>query len=377
METGAPLRLRPDELVRYGRHLSLQDFGLDAQERLKSARVAVVGLGGLGCPAVMYLAAAGVGTIGLIDGDRVDLSNLQRQILYGDDDVGERKVAVAARKLARMNPNVNIRQHSVRLDSSNALDVLAGYDIVLDGTDNFPTRYLINDATVLLGIPSVHGSVLRFEGRVSVFGTVDGPCYRCLYPEPPPPGVVQDCQDAGVLGVMPGLVGVLQATEVIKSVCEVGDTLAGRLLIIDGLSMRFQAFMVARDPDCPMCATRAIRQLIDYEAFCGNGSSGVVSLSPAAVQQRLAAGAQVLDVREPWEWEISRLPGARLVPLSELEGQLGTFDRHRDVVIYCHRGIRSAEAVRRLQTAGFSRVAHLEGGIDRWSVEVDPEVARY
>lgn len=377
METGAPLRLRPDELVRYGRHLSLQDFGLEAQERLKSARVAVVGLGGLGCPAVMYLAAAGVGTIGLIDGDRVDLSNLQRQVLYGDDDIGERKVDVAARKLARMNPDVNIRQHPVRLDSGNALDVLAGYDIVLDGTDNFPTRYLINDATVLLGIPSVHGSVLRFEGRVSVFGTVDGPCYRCLYPEPPPPGVVQDCQDAGVLGVMPGLVGVLQATEVIKSVCEVGDTLAGRLLIIDGLSMRFQTFMVARDPDCPMCATRAIRQLIDYEAFCGNGSSGVVSLSPAAVRQRLEAGALCLDVREPWEWAISRLPGARLVPLSELEGQLGTFDRHRDVVIYCHRGIRSAEAVRRLQTAGFSRVAHLEGGIDRWSVEVDPEVARY
>src|SRR5688572_6817015 len=348
--------LRPDELARYGRHLTLPEFGLEGQQRLKAARVAVVGLGGLGSPAALYLAAAGIGTMGLIDGDRVDLTNLQRQVLYDDADVGSPKVDVASRRLARMNPDVQIRSFATRLDSGNALEILQDFDIVLDGSDNFPTRYLVNDATVLLGIPSVHGSVLRFEGRVSVFGTIDGHCYRCLYPEPPPPGVVQDCQDAGVLGVMPGLVGVLQATEVIKSVCDLGDRLAGRLLIIDALTMRFQAFTVARDPDCPMCATRAIRQLVDYEAFCGNGSSGVVSLSPAAVQQRLKAGAQFLDVREPWEWAISRLPGARLVPLSELEGQLGTFDRHRDVVVYCHRGVRSAEAVRRLQAAGFSRV---------------------
>src|SRR5262245_22723865 len=239
-EVGSHAELRPDELIRYGRHLSLPDVGIAGQEKLRAAKVAIVGLGGLGSPAAMYLAAAGVGTLGLIDGDRVELSNLQRQVLYGDDDIGRPKVEVAARRLSRMNPDVELLLFAGRLDSSNAMEVLKGFDIVLDGSDNFPTRYLVNDATVLLGVPSVHGSVLRFEGRVSVFGTKDGPCYRCLYPEPPPPGVVQDCHDAGVLGVMPGLVGVLQATEVIKTICNIGDSMAGRLLIVDGLGLRFQ-----------------------------------------------------------------------------------------------------------------------------------------
>jgi adenylyltransferase/sulfurtransferase len=368
--------LEPDELARYGRHLSLLEFGVDGQRRLKEAKVAIVGLGGLGSPAALYLAAAGVGTLGLIDGDRVDLTNLQRQVLYDEGDIGALKVEVASRKLSRMNASVAIGVHAVRLDSSNAIDVLKDYDIVLDGTDNFPTRYLVNDATVLLGIPSVHGSVLRFEGRASVLGTSDGPCYRCLYPDPPPPGVVQDCHDAGVLGVMPGLIGVLQAMEVIKWICGLGDTLAGRLLIVDGLSLRFQSFSVAKDPACPMCSTHQITSLIDYEDFC-NGASHVTTLTPAAAAPRLSSDTQLLDVREPWEWEICRLPGARLMPLSELESQLSTLDPSREILVYCHRGSRSVAAVNRLVAAGFSRVSHLEGGIDRWSVEVDGSVARY
>jgi len=369
-------QLEPYELARYGRHLSLPEFGVDGQRRLKEAKVAIVGLGGLGSPAALYLAAAGVGTLGLIDGDRVDLTNLQRQVLYDEGDIGALKVEVASRKLSRMNASVAIGVHAVRLDSSNAIDVLKDYDIVLDGTDNFPTRYLVNDATVLLGIPSVHGSVLRFEGRASVLGTSDGPCYRCLYPDPPPPGVVQDCHDAGVLGVMPGLIGVLQAMEVIKWICGLGDTLAGRLLIVDGLSLRFQSFSVAKDPACPMCSTHQITSLIDYEDFC-NGASHVTTLTPAAAAPRLSSDTQLLDVREPWEWEICRLPGARLMPLSELESQLSTLDPSREILVYCHRGSRSVAAVNRLVAAGFSRVSHLEGGIDRWSVEVDGSVARY
>lgn len=369
-------RLGPDELVRYGRHLSLPEFGLQGQRRLKQAKVAIVGLGGLGSPAALYLAAAGVGTLGLIDGDRVDLTNLQRQVLYDEGDLGAAKVEVASRKLSRMNPAITIAAHPLRLTSSNAIEVLKDFDIVLDGTDNFPTRYLVNDASVLLGIPSVHGSVLRFEGRVSLFGTNDGPCYRCLYPDPPPRGVVQDCQDAGVLGVMPGLIGVLQATEVIKWICELGDSLAGRLLIVDGLRLRFQSFKVAKDPACPMCGTHEITSLIDYEEFC-NGGSLITTLAPSAAVPRLSPETQVLDVREPWEWEICRLPGARLLPLSELESQLSTLDPSREILVYCHRGSRSAAAVSRLQAAGFSRVSHLEGGIDRWSVEVDDSVARY
>ena len=337
-----------------------------------------MGLGGLGSPAALYLAAAGVGTIGLIDGDRVDYSNLQRQVLYGDADVGRSKAEVAEERVKHLNPGVAVRAFPQRLDSTNALATLGGFDIVLDGSDNFPTRYLVNDATVLLGIPHVHGSVLRFEGRVSVFGTAEGPCYRCLYPEPPPPGVVQDCHDAGVLGVLPGLVGMLQATEVIKVLCSLGETLAGRLLVVDGLGTRFQAFRVARDPACPMCATRTITSLVDYEAFCSPRATEVQALAPGDAASRLKRdGVQLLDVREPWEWSLCRLPGARLVPLGELDDAFASLDPRRETVVYCHRGTRSASAVRRLMAAGFTNVSHLEGGIDRWSVEVDSSVARY
>jgi adenylyltransferase/sulfurtransferase len=278
-----------------------------------------------------------------------------------------------------MNPDVSIQPHPYRLDSTNALRVLEDFDIVLDGTDNFPTRYLVNDATVMLGIPSVHGSVFRFEGRVSVFGTSEGPCYRCLYPAPPPPGVVQDCSDAGVLGVLPGLVGVLQATEVIKTICRFGDSLDGRLLIVEGLGLRFQTIRTARDPECPMCGTHTLRELIDYEAFCGVATrvAGIATISSSSLASRLIPGAQIIDVREPWEWEICRLPGARLIPLGDLEAHLGTLDPQREVIVYCHRGTRSADAVRRLQLAGFGRVAHLEGGIDRYAAEVDGRVPRY
>jgi adenylyltransferase/sulfurtransferase len=369
-------RLLPDEVARYGRHLALPEFGVEGQERLKAAKVAIVGLGGLGSPAALYLAAAGVGTLGLIDGDRVDVTNLQRQVLYDELDLGEPKVAVAARRLSKMNSRLRVESFPNRLDSSNALDVLGGFDIVVDGSDNFPTRYLVNDATVLLGIPSIHGSVLRFEGRVSVFGLENGPCYRCLYPEPPPPGVVQDCQDAGVLGVMPGLIGVLQATEVVKTLCGIGDTLAGRLLIVDGLGFQFRTFAIAKDPRCPLCSTHQIRALIDYEDFCGGGVP-VSALSPSEAVPRLTRETQVLDVREPWEWQICRLPGARLVPLGELDDQLESLDPEREILVYCHRGSRSEAAVSRLRAAGFTRVMHLEGGIDRWSVEVDGSVARY
>lgn len=354
-------------------------MGIEGQRRLKDAKVAIVGLGGLGSPAAMYLAAAGVGTLGLIDGDRVDLSNLQRQVLYGDADVGERKADVATRRLRQMNPHVTLHAHPRALASHNALELLGGYDIVLDGTDNFPARYLINDATVLLGIPSVHGSVLRFEGRVSVFGTTDGPCYRCLYPEPPPPGVIQDCNDAGVLGVLPGFVGILQATEVIKFVAGIGESLAGRLLLVDGLGLRFQTIRIARDPQCPMCGTREIRQLIDYEAFCHPAIDwrDVANITATQLANTMHPAIQIVDVREPWEWEIGRLPRARLIPLTELEDQIASLDPQREVVVYCHHGTRSMYAAQQLKAAGFARVANLEGGIDRWSVDVDSGVSRY
>lgn len=374
-----PAGLLPSELVRYQRHLSLAGFGMDGQLRLRGAKVAIVGVGGLGCPAAMYLTAAGVGTLALIDGDLVDPSNLQRQVLFTDHDVGKPKAEVAAARLAAMNGEVTIRRRVLRLDSGNALAELAGYDLVIDGSDNFPTRYLVNDATVLLGIPSVHGSVLRFEGRVALLGTKTGPCYRCLYPEPPPPGVVQDCSDAGVLGVMPGLIGVLQATEAIKWLCGLGDTQDRRLMVVDGLSLRFQSFAVSRDEGCPMCATRRIRSLIDYEAFCAPRphTPDIAALSPAEMAARLGSASQVLDVREPWEWEICRIPGSRLTPLGQLDAAMMSLDRRAETIVYCHRGTRSLQAARRLRAAGFDHVAHLDGGIDRWSVEQDAGVPRY
>jgi adenylyltransferase/sulfurtransferase len=327
----------------------------------------------------MYLAAAGVGRIGVVDFDVVDYSNLQRQIIHGTPDVGRSKLASAKDRLEAINPHIEVLTYETALSSENAFDLFADYDVILDGTDNFPTRYLTNDACVLLGKPNAYGSIFRFEGQASVFATKDGPCYRCLYPEPPPPGLVPSCAEGGVLGVLPGVIGVIQATEVIKTICRLGDSLAGRLLIIDGLGTRFQTFRVSRDADCPMCSTREIRELVDYEAFCGgaSGEVGIAVLSPADVAPRLSQATQVIDVREPWEWEICRLPGAQLVPLAELEYHIGTLDPQRETIVYCHRGVRSVDAAHRLQAAGFTRVAHLAGGIDRWSVEMDASVARY
>lgn len=373
--------LTSEEIGRYSRHLLLPEIGEEGQARLRASRVAIVGVGGLGCPAALYLAAAGIGTLGLIDPDRVHVSNLHRQILYGDGDVGRLKCDVAAERLAAINPLVAIERHSVALAAHNALEILAGYDVVLDGTDNFPARYLVNDACVLLGRPNVYGSVLRFEGRLSVFCTPDGPCYRCLFPVPPPPESVPDCATAGVLGVMPGQIGVLQATEAVKWLTGSGDPLVGRLLLVDALRMRFRTVTLERDPACPACGTRELRRLIDYEQFCGTGpaTAGISALSPSDLRRRLEMGdpPQLVDVREPWEWAIARLPGAVLIPLGRLEELLGSLDAARETVVYCHHGTRSLTAAAMLTAAGFVRVANLEGGIERWSAEVDAGLPRY
>ena len=385
----SPAPLDADELQRYHRHLILPEVGADGQRRLKAARVLLIGAGGLGSPAALYLAAAGVGHLGVVDADDVELSNLQRQVLHDTESVGTPKVDSAAARLRALNPHVDVVAHHTRLTSTNALRLLADYDVVVDGSDNFPTRYLINDACVLLGKPNVYGSVLRFEGQASVFSFGDGPCYRCLFREPPPSELVQNCADSGVLGVVPGLIGVVQATETIKLITGAGETLSGRLLLVDGLRMRFRTIDVARDPECRACGTREITTLIDYEVFCGVGPEARVQeqspderddeITPEALAERMTAGAapELLDVREPYEWSIARLPDARLVPLDALPDAVGTLDRGAELVVYCHHGMRSAAAVAWLRERGFRRARNLVGGIDRWSREVDPSTRRY
>jgi sulfur-carrier protein adenylyltransferase/sulfurtransferase len=384
--------LAPDELQRYHRHLILPELGEEGQRRLKAARVLLVGAGGLGSPAALYLAAAGVGHLGIVDADAVELSNLQRQVLHDTGSVGMPKVASAEARLRAINPHVDVASHDARLTSANAMALLDAYDAIVDGSDNFPTRYLINDACVLLGKPYVYGSVLRFEGQASVFASGDGPCYRCLFREPPPPALVQNCAESGVLGVLPGLVGVIQATETIKLITGIGESLVGRLLLVDGLRMRFRAIDVARDPKCPACGTKEITALLDYDVFCGvatvaessNGDparrdSEEDEITPLALAARLASGAtlSLLDVREPYEWSISRLPEARLVPLDTLPDVVSTLDRSAELIVYCHHGMRSAAAVAWLRERGFARAQNLTGGIDRWSREVDPSTRRY
>ena len=381
--------LTPDELQRYHRHLILPEVGEDGQRRLKSARVLLVGAGGLGSPAALYLAAAGVGHLGVVDADDVELSNLQRQVLHDTESVGRPKVDSAAMRLHAINPHVDVSTHRTRLTSANALALLDAYDVIVDGSDNFPTRYLINDACVLLAKPNVYGSVLRFEGQASVFSAGDGPCYRCLFREPPPPGLVQSCAESGVLGVVPGLVGVVQAAEAIKLITGIGEPLVGRLLLVDGLRMRFRTIDVARDPECLACGTREITTLIDYDAFCGvspgSSATGWTSdtlddeITPEALATRLAEGATpaLLDVREPYEWAIARLPEARLVPLDTLPDVVHTLDPDQEVIVYCHHGMRSAAAVAWLREQGFEKARNLTGGIDRWSREVDPSTRRY
>ena len=379
--------LTHDEILRYSRHLVLPDVALDGQRRIKAARVLLVGAGGLGSPAAMYLAAAGVGTLGLVDFDVVDVTNLQRQILHGTADVGRSKLESARRRIADINPHVVVETHETRLTSANALDILDAYDIIVDGTDNFATRYLTNDACVMLRKPNVYGSIFRFDGQASVFSTEHGPCYRCLFPKPPPPGLVPSCAEGGVLGVLPGLVGTIQATETLKLIVGIGDSLAGRLLLIDALGMRFHTVAIERDPTCPACGTREINSLIDYDEYCGapgaNGSSGhddaaIPELTPRELAARLAVGSDValIDVREPYEWQIGRIDGARLIPLGQLPAQVSSLDSTRDIVVYCRSGVRSADAARQLRAAGF-RVSNLAGGILRWSDDVDPSIPKY
>jgi sulfur-carrier protein adenylyltransferase/sulfurtransferase len=378
--------LSNDEILRYSRHLIIPDVGVTGQRRIKAARVLLVGAGGLGSPAALYLAAAGVGHLGLVDFDVVDLTNLQRQVLHGTKDVGRPKLESARERVADLNPHVHLETYEAALTSANALEIIGDYDLVVDGTDNFPTRYLTNDACVLLGKPNVYGSIFRFEGQASVFATAEGPCYRCLFREPPPPGLVPSCAEGGVLGVLPGLVGVIQATEAIKLILGAGEPLVGRLLLVDALRMRFRTVAIRKDPECPACGTREIRELIDYEDFCGvrhdaaaHAADGVPEITPRELADRLHGGdaLDLLDVREPHEWEIARIPGARLVPLGSLVEALPTLDSARDVVVHCKTGARSAQAVRRLQAAGFRRVWNLACGIARWSAEVDATVPKY
>jgi adenylyltransferase/sulfurtransferase len=379
--------LSHDELLRYSRHLILPDVELDGQKRIREARVLLVGAGGLGSPTALYLAAAGVGTLGIVDFDTVDLSNLQRQVLHGTSDVGRPKIDSARDRIVDLNPHVVVETHRTPLTSANALEILAKYDIVVDGTDNFPTRYLVNDACVMLGKPNVYGSIFRFEGQASVFSSAEGPCYRCLFPHPPPPGLVPSCAEGGVLGVLPGLVGTIQATETLKLILGIGDTLSGRLLLIDTLGMRFHTVRVPRDPNCPACGTREITELVDYEAFCGmpggmvtkESTNGEMSeITPSELAKRLAAHEEftLIDVREPYEWQIGRIEGARLIPLGTLQDEISTLDSAKEIVVYCRSGKRSADAVRQLNAAGF-RATNVTGGILRWSDDVDPSVPKY
>jgi len=391
VEAPAAPALSADEVRRYSRHLILPEVGMEGQKKLKAAKVLCIGAGGLGSPAAMYLAAAGVGTIGLVDFDVVDLSNLQRQLLHGTPDVGRSKLASATDRIRSLNPNVRVVAHEVALSSSNALELFRPYDVILDGTDNFPTRYLVNDACVLLGKPNAYGSIFRFEGQASVFATKEGPCYRCLYPEPPPPGLVPSCAEGGVLGVLPGIIGVIQATEAIKLILGVGEPLIGRFLIYDALKMRFRELKLRKDPDCPVCGTHpTVTKLIDYEQFCGiRPEAATVEASGAGVNQfettslelkkRLDAGDDVfiLDVREPNEFQICRIPGSILIPLGELPRRYAELPTDKDIVANCKMGGRSAKATEFLQSVGFKRVKNLKGGILDWIDKVDPSQPKY
>jgi sulfur-carrier protein adenylyltransferase/sulfurtransferase len=384
----SPSELSNDEIFRYSRHLILPEVGLEGQKKLKRARVLLVGVGGLGSPAALYLAAAGVGTLGLVDFDVVDATNLQRQVLHGTKAIGQRKLDSARERIEDLNPNVHVEAHETALTSHNALEIIGTYDIVVDGTDNFQTRYLVNDACVLLGKPNVYGSIYRFEGQASVFATKDAPCYRCLFREPPPPGLVPSCAEGGVLGVLPGIIGTIQTTEALKLILGIGESLEGRLLLVDALRMRFRTLNLRKDPSCPACGTHEIKELIDYEEFCGvrqaaaadaAAASAVPEITPAELAARIARGDDfdIIDVREPHEWEIARIPGARLIPLATLIEALPSLDSARDIVVHCKVGGRSAKAVQQLQTSGFRKVWNLAGGINRWSDDVDPNTPKY
>ncbi|HEY0511544.1 MAG TPA: molybdopterin-synthase adenylyltransferase MoeB [Thermoanaerobaculia bacterium] len=377
--------LSPGEIRHYSRHLILPEVGTLGQRKLKAAKVLTIGTGGLGSPLGLYLAAAGVGTLGLVDFDVVDESNLHRQVLFGRASVGRPKVQAAAERLRDVNPHIKVVPHETRLDSSNALELFRDYDLIVDGTDNFPTRYLVNDACVLLGKPNVYGSIFRFEGQVSVFWGAKGPCYRCLFPEPPPPGLVPSCAEGGVLGVLPGIIGSLQANEVIKLIVGAGDPLIGRLVLFDALKLKFRELKLRKNPDCPICSEHPTQHgLIDYEQFCGidrqaDAVEAAFEISTPELKSWLDEGRPVtlLDVRNPQEWEICRLDGAKLIPLPEVQDRLGELDPADTIVVYCHHGPRSSRAVNFLRQMGFSRAINLAGGIDSWSLMVDPSVPQY
>src|SRR5262245_20859824 len=377
--------LRPEQFERYRRHLNLPEFGLEGQQRLLESSVLLIGAGGLGCPLAQYLAAAGLGRIGLVDFDVVDVSNLQRQVLYGTADVGRAKVDVARERIRALNPDVEVVSHRVRLTSENALELFRDYDVIIDGTDNFPTRYLSNDACVLLGKPTVYGAILRFEGQASTFDARRGPCYRCLFPEPPPPGSVPSCAEGGVLGVLPGLIALIQATEAVKLLTGIGEPLIGRFLHYDALAMRFEEFRFEKDPECPVCGERpSVTELIDYEGFCGVPGAEEkkvreISATELASLQKRGEPMLLLDVRQPEEWQRARIEGAQLIPLGELGARIAELSdwKERRVIAHCHHGGRSAKACEILAAAGFTDLTNLTGGIDAWSLTVDPSVPRY
>ena len=380
--------LTTDDLSRYSRHLILPEVGMEGQRQLKAARVLCVGTGGLGSPLAFYLTAAGIGTLGLVDFDVVDASNLQRQIIHSTKDIGRKKLDSAEEKLTALNPAINIVKHDTMLTSANALEIIKDYDIVADGTDNFPTRYLVNDACVLLGKPNVYGSIFRFEGQASVFATEQGPCYRCLYPEPPPPGLVPSCAEGGVLGILPGLVGVIQATEVIKLILGKGASLVGRLLLVDALNMRFRELKLRKNPECPVCGLNpTVTALIDYQHFCGivpetpedkTLKNGIPQITVKELKRRIDAGedVQLIDVREPYEYQIAQI-GGKLIPQNDVPQRLADIDRSREVIVHCRSGARSQKIAEFLKQAGYPKVANLAGGILAWSDEIDPKVQKY
>jgi sulfur-carrier protein adenylyltransferase/sulfurtransferase len=378
--------LTNEEIQRYSRHLIMPEVGMQGQQKLKAARVLCVGTGGLGSPLALYLTAAGVGTLGIVDFDVVDVTNLQRQIIHSTADVGRKKLDSAEEKLKAINPYIDIRKFETRLSSENALEIFRDFDIIADGTDNFPTRYLVNDACVLTGKPNVYGSIFRFEGQASVFATEEGPCYRCLYPEPPPPGLVPSCAEGGVLGILPGLVGVMQATEVIKLILGAGEPLIGRLLLIDALAMKFRELKLRKNPDCPACGTHpTVTNLIDYNEFCGirgeekpTVETGIPEMQVEELKRRLDKGDDlfVLDVREPHEYQICNI-GGYLIPLGDLPKRVNELDSSREIVAHCRSGVRSGKAVAFLQQAGFKKVHNLAGGILAWADKVDPKMPKY
>lgn len=384
---GAGPDLSNVEIKRYSRHLIMPEVGMDGQKKLKSASVLLVGTGGLGSPAAMYLAAAGVGRIGLVDYDVVDDSNLQRQIVHGQSTVGKKKVESAKARMLDINPHIQVDVYDTLLNSENALEIFKPYDIVADGTDNFPTRYLVNDACVLLGKPNVYASIFRFEGQLAVFDAKTGPCYRCLYAEPPPPGLVPSCAEGGVLGILPGVVGVLQATEVVKIILGVGESMVGRLMLFDALGMKFRELKLRKDPNCVVCGPRpSVTQLIDYEQFCGVAANdheqsisvGGWEIGAQELQQVLQqASVRLIDVREPHEWQITKIEGATLMPLSEFHNRVSELSSADDIVLYCKAGVRSMKALNILRDAGFKKLKSLRGGIAAWSREVDPTMPTY